>query len=459
MEDREIAEETIDLNDLKKIVIENKWRLLALIVVTTVFAGVIAFSLPKQYESTVLVRAKSQKPGSGISMQASAAIALLGVGGGSNPNQTYIEMIKSRRVLEPVIAQLDLPNKEKITAKDFATGFLKIVNTKGTDLIEIAATGRSPAEAQQISSAVIGSFQQELTRLNQSEQSLIVKFLKERITLTKQEMEQAESNLEKFRQQEKIFVLDDQAKESVKKVMEFDQKIAQMRVLNEANNAKLQGIRSQLSEQNEALATYNLSDNVEIQQIRTNIVGKQVKLVSMEQRFTDKHPGVVLLNQEIEELNKKLKQAVTNSVKAGTNTLNPVHGGLLLDKVKTEIELSVGQASVDGLQRVQTENEQEISKLSANSLTYIGLERQVKIAQEVYKVLVQNYEQNRVQEAMESMDIQIVDAPNLPTRHSGPKRMLITAVGGVLGGVFACIYIIMLYFRSSKQKTDTIMPI
>lgn len=451
MEDREIAEDTIDLNDLKRIVMENIGRLLALIVVTTVFAAIIAFSLPKQYESTVLVRAKSQKPGGGISMQASAAIALLGGGGLSNPNQTYIEMLKSRRVLDPVIAQLDLPNKEKITAKDFATGFLKIVNTKGTDLIEIAATGRSPEEAQQISSAVIGSFQQELTRLNQSEQSLMVKFLKERLILAKQEMEEAERGLEKFRQQEKIFVPEEQAKESVKRIMEIDQKIAQMRVENEANGAKLYGVRNKLGEQNQALAMYQLSDNVEIQQIRSSIVAKQVQLVSLEQRFTQKHPGVVLLKQELDELNKNLTQAVTNSVKAGTNTLNPVHGGLLLERVKTEIELSVGQATVDGLQQVQLENEKEISKLSANSLAYIGMERQAKIAQEVYAVLVRNYEQNRVQEAMESMDIQIVDAPNLPMRHSGPKRVLITAVGGVLGVMLAAGYLILLYIRGRKD--------
>ena len=454
MDENNTAEDFIDLKEIRNIILANKFRLLSLIVATTFFAGIIAFSLPKQYESTVLVRAKSQKPGGGMSMQVSSAIALLGGGGGANPNQTYIEMIKSRRVLEPVIAQLDLPDKEKIRVKDFVDNVLKITNTKGTDLIEIAATGRSPEEAQQISTAVIGSFQQELTRLNQSEQSLMVKFLKDRITLAKQDMEQAERDMEKFRQQEKIFVPDEQAKESVKKLVEFDKKIAQIRVENEANQTKLQGVRTQLARQNEALLTYNLSDNVEIQQIRTKIVEKQVQMVSMAQRFTDKHPGVILLKQELDELNSKLKQAIANSVKAGTNTLNPVHGGLLLDKVKTELELSVGEATVDELQRVQKENEQEISKLSANSLTYIGLERNAKIAQEVYAVLVRNYEQNRIQEAMESMDIQIVDAPNLPKGHSGPQRRKIVSVGGMLGLLFAFAYIAILLLRRNSVRQN-----
>lgn len=454
MEIRSLSEASIELNDLKKIMIEYKHRLLAMIVVTTMFAGIIVFSLPKQYESTVLVRAKNQNPSRGLSMQGASALALLG-GMTSNPNQTYIEMLKSRRVLEPVIAQMDYPEKDKMEVEQFAKHF-KIVNIKGTDLIEIVTTEQSPKAAQQLSSALIGSFQKELTNLNQSEQSVMVKFLKERIGIAKQEMEDAERTLEKFRQQVKIFAPEEQARESVRKIMEYDQKIAQLQVQNESSLAKLQGILNQLGEQNKALKTYNLSDNPEIQQIRTNIVSKQMQMISMEQRFTDKHPGVVLLRQEIEELNQKLKLSVANSVNSGTNTLNPVHSGLLIAKVQTEIDLSVGQATVTGLQRVQSENEKEISNLSTNSLAYIGLERQVKISQEVYSVLVRNYEQNRVQEAMESMDIQIIDAPNLPARHSGPKRLLTTVAGGVLGVVFAAIYIIIAYTRSSIRRREVI---
>ena len=44
------------------------------------------------------------------------------------------------------------------------------------------------------------------------------------------------------------------------------------------------------------------------------------------------------------------------------------------------------------------------------------LERNAKIAGQVYTSLVQNYEQTRIQEAKDSMDIQIIDAADLPKR-------------------------------------------
>jgi uncharacterized protein involved in exopolysaccharide biosynthesis len=445
-------QDTIDLGAIKEVVIKYKVNLIAIIAGCTLLAMAVAFMLPKEYESTTLLRAKSQKQGGGISLQAASALALLG-GNAASPTQAYMELMKSRSVLDPIIASLDLPDekKEKMDARGFAKSNLKIMNTKGTDLLEVTAVGRTPEEAQQISSDVVKSFQQLLTKMNQSEQSLMVKFLTDRIALAKKDMEQAEQNLEKFRQQEKIYIPDEQAKAAIKKLTEFDQKIAQFQVQNDSNQAKLQGVNEQLSKQNVAIQRYNIADNIGIQEIRTKIIEKQMALIEMQQRYTDKHPNVTLLQKEITELNNKLSQEVDNSIQSGANTLNPVHGSLLKEKVQTETELLVGQATVDTAKRLQAENEKEISKLSASSITYIGLERQVKISQEVYGVLVKNYEQTRIQEAMESMDIQIVDEADLPKRPSAPKKMLITAIGGILGVILAFAYVVIAYSRGSRK--------
>lgn len=434
---------TIDLGAIKEIIIEYKSRLIAIIIGCTLVAMAVAFILPKEYESTTLIRAKSQKQGGAISLQAASALAMLG-GSASSPTQAYIELMKSRTVLDPIIAGLDLPEdkKEKLDNKKFAKDYLKINNAKGTDLIESTAVGHTPEEAQQISSDVVKNFKTLLTKLNQSEQSLMMKFLNDRITLAKKDMEQAEQNLEKFRQQEKIYIPDEQAKAAIKKLTEFDQKIAQFQVQNDTNQAKLQGVNEQLNKQNVAIARYNIADNPGIQQIRTNITQKQIALIEMQQRYTDKHPNVILLQKELDELNSKLSQEVDNSIQSGANTLNPVHAGLLKDKVQTETELLVGQEAFNALKKMQADNEKEISKLSASSLTYIGLERQVRIDQEVYGVLMKNYEQARIQEAMESMDIQIVDEADLPKKPSAPKKLLITAIGGILGVIFSFIYVI-----------------
>ncbi|MCE5286387.1 MAG: exopolysaccharide biosynthesis protein [Pelosinus sp.] len=446
MEDKD----TIDLSKILKIILQYKYRLLAVVLVTSLAAMAIAFWLPKQYESTALVRAKAPKAGSGISLQAASAIAMLGGGGVSNPTQSYIEMMKSRSVLDPVIAELDLPNKDKVTNVSFAKSNLKIQNTKGTDLVEITGVGRTPEEAQQIASGVTSSFQQLLTKQNQSEQSAMVKFLKDRMAISKQEMEQAEQNLEKYRQDNKVFEPDEQGKALIKKLAEYDQVIAKLQVETETNQAKLQQVNGQLAQQNAAITQYNIADNPGIQQIRESITKKQMELIEQAQRFTDKHPNVILLKKELEELKVKLHEEVSQSVDSQANTLNPVHSALLKGKMEAETEISAGQAALAAAKKIQAGNEQEISTLSAGSVTYIGLARQVKIAQEVYGVLVKNYEQTRIQEAMENMDIQIVDEANLPKTPFAPQKSLITVIGGVLGVMLSFAYVLFRYSRVKR---------
>ena len=444
MEDKE----TIDLALLKNIVLTHKKKLARIIIGCTLLAVIVSFALPKEYESTTLLRAKGQKQ-SGFSLQAASAMAMLGVGGGGSSTQAYLEMLKSRSVLEPVIAELDMPEekKEKLTSQDFAKSNLKITNTKGTDLIQVTAKGKSPEEAQKISSDVVSSFQVLLTKLSKSEQSFMLKFLTERIQVAKQEVEQAEQNLEQFRQQSKLFLPDVQAKAAVEKLTVIDKKLSEQKVLNQGNAAKIAGVDEQLAVQNAAMRSYQVSDDSVITDIRKKIVEKQVALIELQQRFTEKHPDVVALNNEIDSLEQRLHEEVNRTVSAGTTTMNPLHSGLLIQKTTAETEMQVGTSVEEALQTVQSQAEENLGKMSEQSLTYIGLERKVKISQEVYGTLLKNYEQTRVQESMESMDIQIVDPADWPKKPSGPNKLLITAIGFLVGLLGAGAYALRRYIR------------
>lgn len=448
MEEQDI----IDLGRIKAIVIQYKFKLISIITTTTVLALVISFVLPKQYESSVLVRVKSQKQGTGISLQAAAAVALLGGGAVSAPVQGYMELMKSRSVLEPVIEKLDLPpeKKEFLDHKGFAKDYLKFQNAKGTDLVEVTATGRSPEEAQQIASDVITSFQQVLTNLNQSEQSSMMEFLTNRIAVAKKEMEEAEQKFEAFRQKEKIFAPGEQATATMEKVIGFDKRLAELRVQNEANQIKLQDIRNELRKQKLAVIQNYVADNPTILQFRKAIVEKELELVNLRQKYQDKHPNVILLQTEIEEMKKKMREEVGKDVRASTVALTPIHGELMKQEIATDMDLQLGLSIMGVIKAAQADGETEIGQLSGKGRDYAALSRQQTITQEVYTVLIKNYEQTRIQEAMESMDIQIVDEANLPKKPSAPRKLLITAVGGVLGVMLSLAYLFAVSRREAR---------
>lgn len=443
--------DTIDLRKLFSLMIEKKKIVLAIVVICTIIATIVAFVLPKSYQSTTLVRVKS----GGSSMSGYAAIAAgfgIDTGGGSSGSpESYIELMKSREVLEPIITELDLPDedKEKLTVAGFAKKNLEVTNIKKTDLITIAAYGKTPEEAQMISQGVADNFLALMTKLNKEDNSTTLKFLDERIKIAKEEMETAENKLAAYQQEHKIYAPDEQAKAIITNLNTYDTTIAQLQAQSEGDSAKLAGVTSQLEQQNASLLEYNVSDNTNIGNIRESIVNKRVELVGLQQQFTDEHPDVIKAKEELNSLEKSLSDEITKAVNSQSVTLSPVQSNLLKDKISTEVQISVNNASLEALRAKQAEAQENIATLSADSVEYMRLSREATITGQVYTSLVQNYEQTRIQEAKDSMDIQIIDAADLPKEDmpAKPNKKLVVVIGFVLGIMISFGYTLYNYSR------------
>ena len=443
--------DTIDLKKLFSLMIEKKKIVIAIVVICTIIATIVAFVLPKSYQSTTLVRVKS----GGSSMSGYAAMAAgfgIDTGGGSSGSpESYIELMKSREVLEPIITELDLPDedKEKLTVAGFAKKNLEVTNIKKTDLITIAAYGKTPEEAQMISQGVADNFLALMTKLNKEDNSTTLKFLDERIKIAKEEMETAENKLAAYQQEHKIYAPDEQAKAIITNLNTYDTTIAQLQAQSEGDSAKLAGVTSQLEQQNASLLEYNVSDNTNIGNIRESIVNKRVELVGLQQQFTDEHPDVIKAKEELNSLEKSLSDEITKAVNSQSVTLSPVQSNLLKDKISTEVQISVNNASLEALRAKQAEAQENIATLSADSVEYMRLSREATITGQVYTSLVQNYEQTRIQEAKDSMDIQIIDAADLPKEDmpAKPNKKLVVVIGFVLGIMISLGYTLYNYSR------------
>lgn len=446
--------DTIDLKKLFSLMIEKKKIVLAIVVICTIIATIVAFVLPKSYQSTTLVRVKSNNISSMAGYAAMAAgfgIDIGELGSSSSSPESYIELMKSREVLNPIIEKVDLTDKERqeLEIKDFIKKYLVITNTKKTDLITIVAYGKTPEEAQMISQSVADNFLTLMTKLNKEDNSSVLKFLDERIKIAKEEMETAENKLQAYQQEHKIYAPDEQAKAIITNLNTYDTTIAQLQAQSEGDSAKLAGVTSQLEQQNASLLEYNVSDNTNIGNIRESIVNKRVELVGLQQQFTDEHPDVIKAKEELNSLEKSLSDEIVKAVNSQSVTLSPVQASLLKDKISTEVQISVNNASLEALKAKQAEAQENIATLSANSVEYMRLERNAKITGQVYTSLLQNYEQTRIQEAKDSMDIQIIDAADLPKEDmpAKPNKKLVVAIGFVLGIMISFGYTLYNYSR------------
>lgn len=200
-----------------------------------------------------------------------------------------------------------------------------------------------------------------------------------------------------------------------------------------------------------ASKAYNINDNGNVQSIRGKIIAAEVDLAGLREHYTDRHPTVIAAQQRLAELRQALKNEVDTVVDSNTTSLNPVQADLMKEKAENEAGLAAAQASEEALEKRRAEVEDHLSDFSQEVIEYLQLQRDTNIKNEIYVNLVKQCEQNKIQEAMEAMDVQVIDPANLPDedKPSSPRKKLITAIGLVLGCIIAFGYSPVMYKREA----------
>ena len=442
-------DETIDLQKLAAIIFDRKKLFGGIVAAFTLVALIISLVLPKEYTSQVTVQSSSSGMDIGGAAAAMAAITGGGLSGGKAT--TYMELMKTRVVLEPIIEQVfdDIEPEKRPDAETFAKKNLDIANTKGTQLISVEAKGRTPEEAKYIAENVVSNFLGLMTNLNKENKSLVVSFLDERITTAKKEADDAALALENYSKEHKIYGPDEQTKAQLEKTAAYDKTLGELQVERMAGQAKVSSIAAQLGEQNSDAVKYSMTDNPGVKKIRDLIIDKEAELVKMRTLYQEKHPSVIQAKTELSELNNQLEEEVSRAVSSQAVAVSDNQEALQLARYQAATAVAVAGASEAKVKELQAKSDEEMAGMADDILEYQKLYREAQVKEEVYEMLTKQIEQAKIQQTMESMDIQVVDPANLPDedKPSGPRKKLITLAGMVLGCMVSLGYSLVLYKR------------
>lgn len=444
-------EESIDLGKLWQVTKEHKKVVGGIIVGCTAIATITAFVLPKQYESTTLVQTRSTSKG--IGGQAAAMSAAATGSSTASPTNNYMELMKSRTVLDPIIDELyeGKDPEKKPDAAGFAKSNLDIKNTKGTNLITVTAKGKTPEEAQQISKEVVDNFLTMQTNNSQQTQSLLVQFLNGRIEEAKKDSDDAAQKFADFSREHKLYSPDEQLKQAISQSSAYDKSIADLESQQKSAQAQYDVATNKLGQQKAGAKAYNINDNGTVQSIRGQIVAKEVELAGLRQKYTDNHPSVIAAQQQLNQLQSDLANEVNSVVDSGAASLNSAQMELVKNQAVAEATIGAAKASEEAVRAKKDEIDADVSKYPDEMITYLELKSDADIKKTIYTNLVQQCENNKLQEAMESMDIQVIDEANLPDedKPSAPRKKLIAAIGLVIGCMIAFGYSLVMYKREA----------
>ena len=148
--------------------------------------------------------------------------------------------------------------------------------------------------------------------------------------------------------------------------------------------------------------------------LQAQITNRQVQLASLLQNESDENPDVIGIRRQIQALESQAKQ----------------------------LEVGQDQREFGGF---------SASQVPALEMEYIRSAREVKYHETLFDIIAKQYEAARLDEAKEA-PIQILDHANTPETPSGPKRILIAAIGLLTGLVVSAAFVLGREAFPAKQK-------
>ena len=448
--------QVISYQVIKEIIQNHKRILLYLMGGILIIFLLLAFLLPKKYTSSVMIQVKPQS-GSLNSMMINNA-ALLSLAGISTGGSVldYMSLLKSDRVINPVIKKLDNEDAEdeRFTAEDFVKKYMQIDNPRGTSILSFTITADSPENAQRIAQDVVDSLQDTIAGVGSTQDSTLIKILGKKNEDAKHKMDADLAALEKYKQENGVFIPNEQEKLLLEQAAGYEKAKSDETVKLNTNTAILSSIETQIDTQNKNLIDTQMADNPEIQSIRKELFNANEQLAKLQFKFTDDYPEVVKVKENISYLEKQLAKTVAQSISSENVTLSPVQMDLLQKRVVAKNNVESANAALTKLEELSKQNLEKSNQFSQKSVKFLELQRNAKVSTDTYNLLTKSLEELKIKENLEAMDIRVLNSPTYPVKHSWPRKLYVMMVGGLLYLVIAGGFIYIQYTRRMSAMKE-----
>ena len=342
-----------------------------------VLSALVAFLIPKRFESTAQLMPPDQQ-NSGMAMLAAAAgsaasnlgsaagSSLGGMAGGllgiKNSGDLFIGVLRSRTVEDDVINKFDLRrvywDRYFEDARKELEKKTSISSDRRSGIISIQVTDRNPQRAAAIAQEYVDELNRVVAQVNTSSAHRERVFLEERLVEVKQDLESAEKRFSEFASKNTALDIPAQGKAMIEAA------------------AALEG----------------------------QLVATQTELGSLKQVYTEQNVRVRTMQARADELQRQLQKM----------------GGKFDDPATA--------TSQDDQSMYPS-----IRRLPLLGVNYADLYRNTRVEEAIFGSLTQQYELAKVEEAKETPSVKVLDSPAVPEKKSFPPRLLIILLGSVLG--------------------------
>ncbi len=445
-------------------------RRFVLIAMLTVLGGTIGYGaariLPKRYTSKTLVLVQQPE------VQPVAPIAT------DNINQrlaTMQQQILSTARLEPVIHDLNLYQAdidkvsmevlvERLRQSITITPVAPMAETRAQNLpgFTISVAFQNPAIAQKICSMITSMFVEENIKVSQSYDADTTKFLTDQLDQAKAKLDEQDAKLAAF-QRRYVGSLPEDSQTNLNLLNgQTSQLDAATQAVNRAQQDK-SFAESILAQQLSAWQAMQTGQNPET--LGTQLETLQAELVTLQSKYTDDHPDVIKLKNDIAALKQKMADSdqKRKTVAAADKSMLPKGEPTQILQLRAQIH-QYDQVIKDRLAQ-QDEIKRQIAIYQARVAASPGVEQEYKLLTRDHQTVLDAYNEllkkrdasamsQQFDQSKQNDRFHVLDPANYPDQPSFPKMPVFAGGGFAAGLVLAMGLAFLLEMQDTSMRSE-----
>lgn len=468
----EVEEDSIDLRQLSSIV-KHRFRLIGAIVAgVTAITAIMTFNQEAKYKGSFKLLVEP------VAEEQEDPLSLLQQDLGGLDYDTQIEVLRSPRVLNPIIKNLstkysEIEYGELIKQKRSP---LKIEQLDKTKILEVSYVDSDPDKIQ----FVLDNLAEAYLRYSLEERRVEVRqgidFVENQLPEVRARVDDLQGKVQKFRQRYNLLDPERQAEILAQQQVDFEQKFFDTQAKLKETKSLYRMLNQQLGlEPDQALAASYLSESPRYQNLLNELQQIEVELAKESARFSDQNPVVqtlednkarllILLQQEAGGV---LGQNLVNSVDNTPNLTNPSTLRLQLNQkyIEAANEIQILELREQVLQVAIAELDELTKQMPVIARQYTDLNRQLTVATESLTRFLTAQEELQLKGAQQALPWQAISQPSVledPISPNPPRNLALGLISGLMVGCAAALLAERLdpVFHSSEELKEHIkLPI
>jgi polysaccharide biosynthesis transport protein len=378
-----------------------------------------------------------------------------------NPIVTQMEVISSPLLLQRTIEKLQLKNDrgQPITATALKNAItLKIAG--GADVLQVSYKDRNPRQAVNVINTLMNLYVENDMLTNRAEAETIGNFMGQQIPKTQIEVNRSELVLQKFKQQNNIIDLTEEAKTAVSTIGNLEANITTVRSQLEELKAQNRELRQKIKlNSQEAIAISATSQSSEIQATLTQIQDLDRQLAAERSRFSDNNPIIINFKDRKAKLTTLLKQqtqSITGSpvpISQKSLRVGELKQNLIKDLMQSEVQQTGSREKLVSLQKALAVYKKRVNVMPKLVQTQHQLERQLEVSQSTYQILLKKFQEIQLAKNSNISNARILASATIPERPDTTAKNTIVGLGVLLGALLATSAVAYLEMRNKVVES------